>query len=238
MRRVNEIVEVRAIDCRIAPYEWDFARDERARIDAHWAETLVAKPALFDGRVLVFHALDLEGDTIAGSCFETSYKAFLSWRDFAFPGAPVVNAFAMPALRSIDGAFMLGEMSVTTANGGRLYFPAGTPEPSDADADGRVDFDANILRELAEETGLTAAEITLASTWTVVFAGPLVAFMKVAQSRLTAAALQDRVIAFNATVSEPELARLVPVRGRDDYDIARTPAFMLRYLDRMLPQAR
>ena len=238
MRRVDQIVEVRAIDCRVAPYEWDFARDEATRIDAHWAETLVAKPALFDGRVLVFHALDLKGDTIAGSCFETGYKAFLSWRDFDFPGAPVVNAFAMPALRSADGAFMLGEMSAGTANGGRLYFPAGTPEPSDADAEGRVDFDANILRELAEETGLVADEIALAPTWTVVFAGPLVAFMKVAQSRLTAAALQERVTSFNASLREPELSRLVPVRGPNDYDLARTPTFMLRYLDGVLPQAR
>ena len=166
------------------------------------------------------------------------YKAFLSWRDFGFPGAPVINAFAMPALRSVDGAFMLGEMSPSTANGGRLYFPAGTPEPADVDTDGRVDFEASILRELAEETGLATDEITLASTWTVVFGGPLVAFMKVVQSRLDAASLVKRLAAFNATQRDPELARLVPVRGTSDYDVARMPDFMIRYLDRVLVQAR
>ena len=238
MRRVNEIIEVRTIDCSIAAYDWDFSRDHAARIDAHWTEVLAAKPTLFDGRVLVCNELTAEDDGIGGRCFETGYKAFLAWRDFGFPGAPVMNAFAMPALRSADGAFMLGEMSATTANGGRLYFPAGTPEPSDADADGRVDFDANILRELAEETGLVADEIMLAPTWTVVFAGPLVAFMKVAQSHLDAAALEDRVTTFNASLAEPELARLVPVRGPSDYDVARMPDFMIRYLGRALPQAR
>ena len=238
MRRVNEIIDVRTIDCRIAPYEWDFPRDQAARIDAHWAELRHAKPGLFDGRVLVASTLDVEGDRISGACFEARYKAFLSWRDFGFPGAPVVNAFAMPALRSADGAFMLGEMSATTANAGQLYFPAGTPEPSDADAAGRVDFDANILRELEEETGLVADEIVLAPTWTVVFTGPRVAFMKVARSGLDAQALQDRLAAFNATQREPELARLVPVRGPADYDSARMPDFMLLYLDRVLAQAR
>ena len=238
MRRGNEIIEVRTIDCRVAPYDWDFPRDHAARIDAHWAKLLSAKPALFDGRVLVSSELAVDGDRIGGTCFETNYKAFLCWRDFGFPGAPVINAFAMPALRSIDGAYMLGQMSATTANGGRLYFPAGTPEPADADADGRVDFDANILRELEEETGLTPGEVTLAPTWTAVFAGPLVAFMKVAQSRLDAVKLQARVVAFNAEQAEPELDRLVPVRSPGDYDIKRMPDFMTRYLDTVLGQAR
>ena len=238
MRRANDIVEVRAINCTIVSYDWDFERDQAARIDAHWDEVRTAKPALFDGRILVSNEINVVGEEISGTCFETGYKAFLSWRDFGFPGAPVMNAFAMPALRSADGAFMLGEMSATTANGGRLYFPAGTPEPSDADAAGRVDFDANILRELAEETGLSADDVTLAPTWTVVFAGPVVAFMKVAQSRLDAAALQERVLLFNTTQSEPELSDLVTVRRRRDYDVARTPDFMIRYLDRMLAQAR
>ncbi len=167
---------------------------------------------------------------LGGQCFETRYSAFLSWRDFGFPDRSVWNLFAMPALRAADGAFMLGEMSASTANAGRLYFPAGTPEPSDVSPNGFVDYDGNILRELEEETGLTAAEVTLGVDWTIVSAGPLVACMKVAQSALSAPDLQDRLAAFNALQARPELTRLVPVYGPDDFDSTRMPEFMLRYL--------
>ena len=172
----------------------------------------------------------IEHDSLRGACFETSYRSFLSWRDFGFPGSRIWNLFAMPALRAADGAFMLGEMSANTANAGRLYFPAGTPEPSDADSDGRVDYEANILRELEEETGLSPADVALEPGWTIVSAGPLVACMKVARTTLPARDLQARQAAFNAGHPHPELARLIPIYGSEDYDTTRMPAFMLRYL--------
>lgn len=234
MRTERRIVRVARIDHRVAPFDWTFARDEAARIDAHWAEQRRQTPALFDGRVLLAHDLVVEGDCLRGACFETSFKSFLSWRDFGFPGTPVANCFAMAALRSADGAFMLGEMSSRTANAGRLYFPSGTPEPADADADGRVDLDANTLRELEEETGLRPDEVSMEAGWTIVFDGPAVGCMKLVQSRATAPELQARLATFNATQEDPELVRLVPVRSAADYDPDRMPAFVLRYLDLVL----
>ncbi len=222
---------VATVDLRIEPYDWPFARDEAGRIDAHWTILRAEKPSLFDGRVLLAHAIERDGDTLRGRCFETSYRSFVGWRDFGHPGAPVFNCFALPALQAACGAFMLGEMSATTLNAGRLYFPAGTPEPADVDARGRLDFDANILRELEEETGLTAADVALGPTWRVVRTGPLVALAKVARSPLDAGALQARFAAYRATQAEPELDRLVPVRGAGDFDAARMPDFMLRYLE-------
>ena len=224
------IQRVDTIAIELTPHTWPFATDEAARIDAHWTRLRNDKPGLFDGRVLLAHALAIEGGQLGGQCFETRYSAFLSWRDFGFPDRSVWNLFAMPALRAADGAFMLGEMSASTANAGRLYFPAGTPEPSDVSPNGFVDYNGNILRELEEETGLAAAEVTLGVDWTIVSAGPLVACMKVAQSALSAADLQERLAAFNALQARPELTRLVPVYRPDDFDGTRMPEFMLRYL--------
>ena len=227
---VERSTSVAHIANRLAPHDWRFASDEAARIDARWAELIAAKPALFDGRVLLSRDLAIADDVLGGISFETGYKPFLCWREFGYPGEPVKNLFAMPALRGRDGAFLLGRMSPGTANAGRLYFPAGTPEPADVGGDGFVDYQASILRELEEETGIAPGEVTLDARWTIVFAGPLVACMKVVRSPLTAAALVERVAGFIAGQDKPELDALVAVAGPDDFDAASMPPFMLHYL--------
>ena len=225
------ISEVATLDFPVEPYDWAFPRDDGARIDAHWARALAEKPRMFDGRVLLSHRCEIVGDRLAGACFETGFKSFLSWRDLGYPGPRVFNVFSMPALRAADGAFMLGEMSAGTSNAGMLYFPAGTPDLADIGPDGRVDFEGSILRELEEETGLAPHEVELAATWRVVAAPrPAVACMRVARSALSAEALQARLVAHNAGVASPELVRLVPVRSVDDLDRDRMPDFMLSYL--------
>lgn len=227
---VESSVTVATIANRVAPYDWRFAIDEATRIDARWAQIRAGKPNLFDGRVLLSRDVAVANDVLGGSSFETSYKPFLCWREFGYPGAPVKNLFAMPALRGSDGAFLLGRMSARTANAGRLYFPAGTPEPADVGANGFVDYEASILRELEEETGIAPHEVELAPRWTIVFAGPLVACMKVVRSPSSAASLVERVAGFIAAQSEPELDALVAVADSDDFDAARMPPFMLHYL--------
>ena len=224
---------VARIDGRVEPYEWPFARDESERIDARWAEIRRTKPALFDGRVLMARRPALVEGRLACASFVTGYKPFLCWRERGYPqddADPVFNLFAMPALQAADGAFMLGRMSAGTANGGRLYFPAGTPEPGDAGPEGWVDFDGNILRELQEETGIAPGEVSLDARWTLVLAGPLIACMKVVRSPLAAAGIEARVAAFLAGQSDPELDGLHAVAGLGDLDPARMPPFMVHYL--------
>ncbi len=189
---------------------------------------------MYDGRVLLAQGLTVDEDGLSGAAFETSFKRFLSWRDFGFPGQPVANFFGMAAIRSSDGAFMLGEMNPATSNAGLLYFPAGTPEPCDADVEGRVDLASSALRELAEETGIGAEEVDVEADWTVVLAGPRIGCMKLVQAHQTADELKTRLALHNAASSAPELVSLVPVRTRADYDAARMPAFVTRYLDTML----
>ncbi len=223
---------VAGIDGRVVSYDWPFPRAQAGRIEACWDRLRVDKPGLFDGRVLMSRAPRLVDGRLSCDAFVTGYKPFLCWRELGYPAGDeaVVNLFAMPALRSADGAFMLGRMSAGTANAGRLYFPAGTPEPADAGSDGRIDFEANILRELAEETGLTAADVALDPGWTIVFAGPLVACMRVARSPLPADPLRAKVAAFIAAQSDPELDDLHAVASPADFDPVRMPAFMVHYL--------
>ena len=68
------------------------------------------------------------------------------------------------------------------------------------------------------------------ATWTILFAGPAVACMKIVRSQLDAASLQARVAAVIATQRQPELDGLCAIAGPADFDAARMPPFMLHYL--------
>ncbi len=236
---------VSRIDLEIAPYDWAFPRDQAEKIDAHWAALCAKKPRLFDGRVFMMPScqiIEAAGERVfSGNAFETGYKSFIAWRNMGFPDRAVSNCFAMAALRSVDGAYMLGRMGPHTASSGKLYFAAGTPDLKDI-VDGHVDLEGSALRELAEETGIAAAEISFAPLWTIVQHGPFVACMRPAQSELSAAALTKRCAAFLAKDPEPELDGLVPVFSEADFDTEHMPGFMLGYLRHCLqkttPRAR
>ncbi|MGB8278362.1 MAG: NUDIX hydrolase [Methylovirgula sp.] len=229
--RIERIAEIsyRLVEDNI----WRFERDRAAEIEAHWQKRVAQNPHLFNGRVLLMHRSEIAETSarhsLEGTCFVADYKAFIAWCDFGFPDAMIANVFAMAALRSADGAFLLGEMGPTTARAGRIYFPAGTPDPSDL-KDGTIDFEGSVLRELKEETGLSRDDVRLDASWSVVFQGPHIACMKTIRSTLSAAELIARVDAFLAQEREPELARLKPVFSPDDFEPNRMPDFTLAYM--------
>ena len=133
------IDRVTALDLAVQPWSWPFAAERRADIDAHFALKQSEKPQLWNGRVLLARHPVLADGRLSARYFETDFASFLAWRDWGFPDADVFNGFGMGALRSADGAFVLGEMGQHTANAGRIYFPAGTPDLDDI-REGTVDI--------------------------------------------------------------------------------------------------
>lgn len=227
------IETVDAIDVRIKPYEWAFARQRQSDIDAHWQKLRVARPHLFNGRVFLFRDMEIANARLTGSCFEVEYKAFLAQRDFGYPDGTAFNCFAQGALRVPDGAFLLGEMAPHTANGGRIYFPAGTPDPNDI-REGRIDFDGSVLRELAEETGLGAADLDVEPGWTVIFERQMIACLKLMRLKLDRASALAGIARHIASETHPELARIHVASSRADIDARRMPPFIQAYLTREL----
>jgi 8-oxo-dGTP pyrophosphatase MutT (NUDIX family) len=229
------ILEVAELDFTLDPEPWRFAETEREAIAQHWAEAILRKPATFNGRVLLLRrreSVRLHDGALRlqGAYLETDYASFLAWRDFGRPTEPGENCFSMAALRSADGAFLLGEMAPHTVNAGRIYFPSGTPDPSDV-FDGKVDLDASARRELFEETGLHAEEAMIRSGWTVVLASRRVACMKAITLALAAEEAKARIDAFLARDPNSELTRMHIVRRPDDINRARTPDFVVAYLE-------
>ena len=227
------IHRVREVACLYEPMPWAFAQESRARIDAHWQALLADKPALFNGKVLILHRWAIEGERFTGAYLMTDYKDFLAWRDFGFPDRQKWNCFAMAALQSADGAYLLGEMAAHTANAGAIYFAAGTPDPSDLKGD-VVDLEGSVLRELEEETGMSSAEVRLPDFWTAIVHGQRIALMRQVVSALPAAALAQRIEGFLANEKVPELARMHVVREAADLIEDRMPLFQRAFLEHAL----
>jgi 8-oxo-dGTP pyrophosphatase MutT (NUDIX family) len=223
------IHRVTTLELRVRSFAWPFARARRGEIDAHFAEKQRERPALWNGRVLLGRNSVRTDHHLSADYFETDFASFLAWRDWGFPDTGVFNGFGMGALRSSDGAFLLGEMGGHTSNAGRIYFPAGTPDPDDV-RDGALDVTGSIIREIAEETGLAATDYTMDSHWSCVFAGPSIAMIRVLQVELPGEALKARVEAHLARETKPELAAVRLVRARSDL-VPVMPRFVSAFLE-------
>jgi hypothetical protein len=234
--RIDDIADI-VFD--IEARKWPFAIEERDAINLHWDKLSAKNPRLFNGRVFLNFERRIEtvGDqrVLKGTAAAVDFKAFLAWRDFGFPDRGVRNCFAMAALLSADGAFVLGRMSENTANAGKIYFAAGTPDLSDV-KDGALDLEGSVARELLEETGIGPNEVSFAPGWTVVFEGPRIACMKITRSGLAASEINARFEEFRARQAEPELDALHPVFSVGDLNESRMPGFTLRYLRHALSQ--
>lgn len=222
------IQSVARLDLRFAPRPWVFARERRAEIDAHFARLQRDRP-VWNGRVLLMYKHALAGDMLRGDWLETDFASFLAWRDWGFPDPAIRNCFAAAALQGADGGFVLGVMGGQTSNAGKIYFPSGTPEPGDV-ADGRVDLEASVRRELLEETGIAAEELDVVPGWDAVMAGPRIALMKQMRAKEDAAALRARIRAHLARDPQAELSDARVARGPADIHPA-MPDFVVAYLN-------
>jgi 8-oxo-dGTP pyrophosphatase MutT (NUDIX family) len=223
-----QIFPVTSLDLRFEPAPWRFVLERRAEIDAHFVKVQAEKPELWNGRILLMRRWSLNGAALQGAYMEVDFASLLAWRDFGFPDRAIFNCFGMAALRGADGAYLLGEMASTTANAGRIYFPAGTPDADDI-VDDKVDLAGNVMRELAEETGLTADDVEVASDWTCVRVGQRLAMMRELRAREVADALRARILAHLPHDPHQELVDIHIVRGPDDVDHKRMPPWITEY---------
>jgi 8-oxo-dGTP pyrophosphatase MutT (NUDIX family) len=224
---------LRAVAARLVEWNWPFARDEAPRIAARWAAMVADKPRLFNGPVLLQREMRIKAGVAHCAYFPTDYASFIAFRDFGPQDTGVRNGFAMAALRSREGAFLLGEMGPHTANAGKVYFAAGTPDPSDVTVSGDVDLAGSVLRELGEETGLTTHDVGVGHDWTVVVGATRAAFMRPVTIDLPADEARALIRSRLTTLEDDELSDIVIVRDEADLDPARMPAFMRTYMRAM-----
>lgn len=226
------ITPLSRLDLRFEPTPWPFADERRAEIDAHFAKLRAAKPEMWNGRVLLLRRGEIANGVLSGAYSEVDFASFIAWRDWGFPDTSARNCFAMAALRSSDGAFLLGVMGAHTANAGRIYFASGTPDPEDVVGDA-VDLEGSVMRELSEETGIEASEVSVDPGWTAVLHGQRIALMKIVEANASADELVKRIRSFLESQKQPELADIHIVRGLGDLRPA-MPAFATAFLESRL----
>ena len=226
------IHRVTQLDLKCGVWTWPFAVERRADIDAHFALQQAGKPQLWNGRVLLGRNPVFSGDCFSADYFETDFASFLAWRDWGFPDNSVFNGFGMGALRGSDDVFVLGEMAAHTANGGRIYFPSGTPDLDDL-RDGMVDIPGSVAREVEEETGLTAADYTAFDHWDCVVSGAAIAFIRILNVDMPGKALRAKIEANLVTHQSPELSAIHLVRGPADFTPA-MPRFVTAFIKAQL----
>ncbi|UPJ64448.1 NUDIX hydrolase [Bradyrhizobium sp. 191] len=209
------IHRVTTLDLAVRSIVWPFAEERRAEIAAHFAEKQRERPKIWNGRVLLGCDAAFNGGHLTATYFETDFASFLAWRDWGFPDKAVFNGFGMGALRASDGAFIMGEMAPHTANAGRIYFPSGTPDLDDV-RDGALDIPGSVVRELGEETGLTAADYRIEPGWHCVVTGPTIAMLQVINLDMPGDMARARIEANLARETEPELSAIHLVRGTSD----------------------
>jgi hypothetical protein len=225
----TEIIHLDRIEILTAPFAWEFAAVRRGEISQHFASLKNKRPAVWNGRVLLLKNFLIRNATLLGSCFETDYASFIAWHDWNFPDPNVYNFFAVAALRAADGAYLVGEMAPYTAGAGRLYFPCGSPDPSDIDDRGAFDPTGHLNRELREEIGISIDELDAEPGWILVRDRCFVALIRQLISRQSADDLRRQVVRHIRAERQPELSDMHIVRGPAQLD-ARMPRFVTAFL--------
>jgi 8-oxo-dGTP pyrophosphatase MutT (NUDIX family) len=226
-------IEITALDrteIAFEPWSWRFADERRAEIDRHFADIQRGRcGGVWNGRIVLLNRLTISGGTLRGACFEADFASFCAWRDWDFPDPAVDNIFAVAALQSADGAFVVGEMAPSTVSGGKIYFPCGTPEPIDVAPSGQLDLDANLARELTEETGIEIGKVRAEPGWTMVRDRRYLALLKRVTAAQNAAELRARIMRHIASEHRPEFTDIHLVRSPADL-VPTMPPFVTAYL--------
>ncbi len=233
--RPDRVEHLASCELMVGDGRWAFADANAAAIDAHWAKRHAENPAMFDGTLFVMGDSRVEHGRFSGTLVRTSFKRLLYWKDHGYPDARVRDVFGSALITSAEGHVVLGRQAAGNLNAGLAYLPGGFIDHRDVAADGRVDLEASVARELTEETGLSPAELQRQPGLLATHAGALTSIAVPYRSALTSADLVRRIAAHIASEASPELSEPVVIRGAADLRGLGMPSYASVLLAHLFP---
>jgi 8-oxo-dGTP pyrophosphatase MutT (NUDIX family) len=219
----------------VADWPWPFALQNADAITADWERRQAQIPRMFDGTIYLLRDHALVGEELTGTFFKTDFKTLLYWRHHRLAQTETVReCFGSSVIRSAEGHVLLGRQGPGQLNSGRIYPPSGLIDGEDVRA-GCIDIEANILRELGEETGLAPQSLRRVPGYVVTFVGVQIAVGAEWRSALSAEELRAHMLDLIGRQSEPELDDIVIARTGADIDEHTMPAHACALLRSLLP---
>lgn len=233
----GQVVRVNACHFTIGAARWAYADVLISQISAHWRAAQAANPGYFNGpiQVLVQHAI--ADGTLSGVFATTDFASFLYWRSQRHKDDDTVrDCFGCAVLRSAEGHMLLAVQAPGHLNSGRAYCPGGFIDTADITAAGTIDIDGSVARELAEETGLAAAELARCPGYILTAADASIAVGIEYRSTLPAEQLRAEILHHLAREATPELADIVIVRNGQDLAGLATANYVPALVAAILPR--
>lgn len=211
-----QVRRVANVDLRLDDAPLALAAGVAGKVARHWQRRVAENRALFDGAILAGQDVVFGEQLLTVSFRATGFSTFLYWREGGGADVNLVDTFGSAVLIAADGAFLVGRAGASTVNAGRTYFIGGFIDRADAGADGRVDIDRSIARELAEEVGLRAGGLVRDPGYRVAYDGRMLSIGTVLRSGLDAASFRAQMLDYARAEPSQEIADIVVVRSEAD----------------------
>lgn len=210
------VVELEGCRLRLRVGRWDYETDNRAAIAAHWEMARAANAKLFNGDVFIVEDWAIEAGVLEASLVQTKFAAYLYWRGAGFRDGAYDEAFATTAVFANDGGMLVARAVDGTLNEGHYVSPGGLIDKRDLGGDELIDPAGAAVRELAEETGLTAKIARRRPGFLLARDAPYLALASVFDVDLDSEELLQCVQAFIDADAAPELLDPMVLRRRED----------------------
>lgn len=206
------VFAVSSVVLRVTDGAWAFADRHAGDIEAHWARRVQETPGFFNGSVVIMTAYAVSADGhLSAEFVRTDFRSFLYWRETGWRDESVMDGFGSALILSADGQVLLGRQSDGNLNSGLCYPPSGFIDACDIGADGLIDIDKSIFREVDEETGLSAPVVSRGDGYIVTIAGPTLSIAVPFRSPLAGDALLREANRHISSHEGSELAQFVLV---------------------------
>jgi len=189
----------------------------------------------------------LSGGVLSGEMWVSDFKSFAHWKDAGRPDADAFDCFGSIILRSAEGHVLLGRQRQGLSAGqcylpsGVIDDADIDPEPGSGDMGGyrrvgtgagvgvdaaagvaaamagTVNIDRNVVREMAEETGLDACLLPRRPGYLLTRAGSLMSIGVVFDTGVPSADLRADILGHIARDPDPELADVIAIASPADF---------------------